>query len=239
MTEFVARWYPHLLLGALCVGLAASNVTRPGLLLAAVVAAAAGIAAAARPGLRVPGLAVALLTAGWCWGGLRLDALDESVLRAHVGENARAVVVVTGPPRRGVFTLRIPAEVRRFRRLAVEEPVLLLLPLGRAPPQGAILELTGRLEPPRSEDSGFDERAWLRRQGIAVVLDGSRWRQVGRRGGLGGLADQLRSHLEQTIAPGLTGERRAVLAGVLLGADEGLSQELRDAFRASGLYHLL
>ncbi|MGH3028200.1 MAG: ComEC/Rec2 family competence protein, partial [Gaiellaceae bacterium] len=33
--------------------------------------------------------------------------------------------------------------------------------------------------------------------------------------------------------------RRAVLAGVVLGEDEGLDQELRDQFRASGLYHLL
>jgi predicted membrane metal-binding protein len=41
------------------------------------------------------------------------------------------------------------------------------------------------------------------------------------------------------MAPGLGGERRAVLAGVVLGEDEGLSDELRDSFRASGLYHLL
>jgi competence protein ComEC len=35
------------------------------------------------------------------------------------------------------------------------------------------------------------------------------------------------------------GERRAVIAGVVLGDDEGLELELRDRFRASGLYHLL
>ena len=38
---------------------------------------------------------------------------------------------------------------------------------------------------------------------------------------------------------GSGGERRAVVAGVVLGEDEGLDQELRDDFRASGLYHLL
>jgi competence protein ComEC len=72
-----------------------------------------------------------------------------------------------------------------------------------------------------------------------VVLDGKVWRQVGRRGGFGGVADRLRRHIERTLAPGVGGERGAVLAGVVLGADEGLSPELRDAFRASGLYHLL
>ena len=45
--------------------------------------------------------------------------------------------------------------------------------------------------------------------------------------------------LARTIAPGVTGERRAVVAGIVLGEDEGLSDELRDRFRASGLYHLL
>ncbi len=40
----------------------------------------------------------------------------------------------------------------------------------------------------------------------------------------------------ETVPPG---ERRAVLAGVVLGEDEGLEADLRDSFRASGLYHLL
>ena len=59
------------------------------------------------------------------------------------------------------------------------------------------------------------------------------------RGGIGGLADALRRRVDRSLAPGLDGERRAVVAGVVLGEDEGLDQELRDDFRASGLYHLL
>ena len=35
------------------------------------------------------------------------------------------------------FELRVPAQVRRFGRLRLREPVLLELPLGRSPPQGA------------------------------------------------------------------------------------------------------
>jgi competence protein ComEC len=41
------------------------------------------------------------------------------------------------------------------------------------------------------------------------------------------------------MAPGLDGERQAVVAGIVLGEDEGLEEGLRDSFRASGLYHLL
>jgi competence protein ComEC len=239
VSGLVLRWYPHLLLGSLCAGLAAANAVRLGPVLAVGAAAAALAAPVAAPSLRVPLLAAALLATGWWWASARLDALDESVLRAHVGEAARAVGVVTGPPRHGAFALRMPAEVRQFGRLRVREPVLLVLPLGRAPPQGAVLELIGKLKLPHASDAGFDERSWLRRQGVAVVLDGQHWRQVGRRGGLGMVADRLRGHIQQTMAPGIGGERGAVLAGVVLGADEGLSPELRDAFRASGLYHLL
>jgi predicted membrane metal-binding protein len=45
--------------------------------------------------------------------------------------------------------------------------------------------------------------------------------------------------LSAGMAPGLRGERRAVIAGIVLGEDEGLSEDLRADFRASGLYYLL
>jgi competence protein ComEC len=239
VSEVLLRWYPQLLLGSLCAGLAAANAVRPGVVLAIFAGLAAVGAVVVRPAIRVPFLAAALVAAGWCWGAARLDDLDQSALLPHVGETARAVAVVTAPPRHGMYAIRVPADVRRFSGLRVRERVLLELPLGRAPPQGAILELIGSLQLPPTSDSGSDERGWLRRQGIAVVLDGKVWRQVGRRGGFGGVGDRLRRHIERTLAPGVGGERGAVLAGVVLGADEGLSPELRDAFRASGLYHLL
>jgi competence protein ComEC len=49
----------------------------------------------------------------------------------------------------------------------------------------------------------------------------------------------LRGDLARSIAARLTGERRAVLEGIVLGDDEALTDETRDDFRASGLYHLL
>src|SRR5439155_23982736 len=45
--------------------------------------------------------------------------------------------------------------------------------------------------------------------------------------------------LRRASAPGLTGERRAVLEGVVLGDDAGLGEGLKTSFRRSGLYHLL
>lgn len=240
MKDLRERFPHHGLLAALCVGIAAANAVRAPL--AALGLAAVGLAGAVAlvaPERRLGLLALALALAGWWWGSARLDALDRSVLRADVGRAEQALVVVTGPSRRGRFALRAPGLVTRFGRLRPHESVLLELPLGRSPPQGAELEALGVLALPRPPLHGFDERAWLRRHGVHVVLRVDRWRAVGRRGGLGGVADRLRSRLATSVATGLHGERRAVLEGVILGDDQGLSDGLRQRFRASGLYHLL
>ena len=102
-----------------------------------------------------------------------------------------------------------------------------------------MLELTATLVAPRGPDDGFDERTWLRRHGVHVVVRGRDWRVVGHRGGLSGFADRVRGSIDTAIASGTSGERRAVLLGIVLGEDEGLTDALRDDFRASGLYHLL
>ena len=184
-------------------------------------------------------LTLALALGGWLWGSARLDSLDRSPLAARVGTAERTRVVVTATPRRGRFEVRTTGVVLRFGALQPHEPVLLRLPLGRAPPQGAILDAIGELLPPRPDKNGFDERAWLRRHGIHAVLRVDVWRIVGRRGGIGGIGDRLRVWLAHSVARGLHGERAAVLKGVVLGDDGGLSDELRQRFRASGLYHLL
>jgi competence protein ComEC len=231
---------PHVFLAAFCSGLALANAARP-----AETVAIAGMLAAAGAALLVRGPAVrvavcaGLLIAGWWWGGARLDALDRSVLATKIGQAGRFTLAVTGPARRSAFSVRVPAEARRFGHQELREPVLLQLPPARSPPQGVLIEVIGELRAPRGPEDGFDERAWLRLRGVHVVVRAERWRVVGRRGGLAGVADRLRARLARSMAPGLTGERRAVLAGIVLGEDEGLSEELRDSFRASGLYHLL
>ena len=228
----------HAACAALCLGLALPNLARasPPFLLLAVLAIVT-TAALARDYRFV--VAALLLVGGWCWGSLRLEAIDRSPLSSRIGTAERTRVVVTAEPRRGRFDIRAAALVVRFGSLHVHEPVLLRLPLQRAPPQGAILAGVGQLAPPRPASNGFDERAWLRRHGIHVLLRLDTWRVVGRRGGLGGVADRLRAWLAGSVARGLHGERAAVLEGVVLGDDGGLSDALRQRFRASGLYHLL
>jgi competence protein ComEC len=238
----VLHW-PALLAGSACAGLALANAIPAG-----AEAALAGLAVAALALLvlegprRTAALALALAAAGLWWGSLRLDALSASVLAAEVGTSGDAELVTTGPARRTSWAARIPAEVRAFRGRRLRERVLLVIPVGRSPPpRGAVLEAHARVTEPRSPAGrgGFDEHAWLARQGVHVVLRATTWRQVGARGGLPGVGDRLRDRVEEAAGLGTDGSRRAVVLGVVLGEDEGLSAPLQERFQASGLYHLL
>jgi competence protein ComEC len=239
---WTARVLPaHLAVAGAAAGLAFANAARlgTGVAVAALGAlAATGVVGGSRRAVLAAAV-LAILVGGWVWGSHRLVALDRSPLSSDVDRSGDALVEVTGPARHGLFAIRIPGRIRSFERAAVDERVELELPPGRAPPQGAYVDALVVIRAPKGPSNGFDERTWLRWQGIHVVLHVDRWRIVGRRGGLGGLADRLRRWLERASAPGLRGERRAVVEGVLLGDDDALSPSLKNAFRRSGLYHLL
>jgi len=232
----VTRVLPaHVVLLACLAGLALSDGVRARGTTAAVVGAfLCSAAAASVPGAwsRVAVAAAVVGAAAWWWGSGRLDALDRSELASRVGTAGRFVVVTTAEARRGRFEQRQPVRVDGER-------VQLELPLGRAPPQGARLSVLARVQAPRGPAHGFDERTWLRRQGVHVVLRVDGWRTIGRRGGIGGVSDRLRRWLRRASGGRLAGERRAVVEGVLLGDDAGLSDDLKQAFRRAGVYHLL
>ena len=185
---------------------------------------------------------LAFVIAGWWWGSARLSAIDASVLTRDIGASVPLRAEVTGPARGSAYTLRIPVRVREAEGEAVDEAAQLELPADAPPPrQGAIVELVAGVRAPKGpeEEGGFDEASYLHRRGMHVVLRADRYAIVGRRGGVGGVADRIRAMLATSISPGLEGERKALVAAVVLGEDEGLTAELRDRFRTSGLYHLL
>jgi competence protein ComEC len=221
-------------------------VRRDGLTLT-VAAIAAGLAlAVVAPFAMLPALAVAIVVTcvearlalacllaacGWWWGTQRLHMLDRSALAAEAGRAGVVVARTVEPPRRGRFDVRVQAVVLRWQGERLRERVLLKLPASRAPPQGATIATLATVRPPADY-----ERTWLRRHGVHVVLRASSVRVLRVRGRL---ADRLHAWLGRASTPGLTGERRAVLEGVVLGEDGGLSDALKQRFRASGLYHLL
>ncbi|HSB39723.1 MAG TPA: ComEC/Rec2 family competence protein [Gaiellaceae bacterium] len=231
---------PHRYAAALCLGLASANLARGSSVVALGAATLVMLTAvAATAERRALALVGALVLVGWWWGSARLQALDRSELSTRVETSERTILTVTAPPHRSRFQIRMTAQVRQFGRLSFREAVLLELPLGRAPPQGALIETVATVRLPRPAKNGFDEAAWLRRRGVHVVLHADRWRLLGHRGGVGGIADHLRAALARSIAPGLRGDRRGILEGVVLGDEQSLPPGLRQDFRTSGLYHLL
>lgn len=224
---------------AVVAGLSLANGVRPhgGWVLLAAVTPAAALASPV--GARLAFVAALAGSLAWCWGGWRLDALDRSELVADIGRAGDLVVVTTAEARPGAFSERQLGRAESFEERRLDERVELELPLGRAPPQGARLRVLARIAAPRGPSHGFDERTWLRRQGIHVVLHVDRIEVIGRRGGLGGVGDRLRRWLARASTPGLAGQRRALVVGIVLGDDTGLSDGVRQAFRRSGLYHLL
>jgi competence protein ComEC len=232
---------PHAFVGALCLGFALANVARPALsptLGAAVLLGSLGLAASEHRS-RLALATAAVLLCAWGWGSLRLAQLDRSALASLIGTAERAVVEVEEPPRSGSFDQRMRAVVLHWGTLRLHEPVLLQLPLGRAPPEGARLELVGELRAPPGPSNGFDEAKWLRRQGIHAVLRGQAWRIVGRRGGIPGVGDRVGRWLARDTVPGLQGERRDVIEAIVLGRSSEVDESLLADFRATGLYHCL
>jgi competence protein ComEC len=232
---------PHALVGALCAGFALANLARlsvvAGLGASGVLV---GLAlAAADPRLRMALMAAAILVGAWGWGSIRLAALDRSVLASRIGTAEHAVVEVEEPPKADSFDQRMKGLVLRWGTLRLHEPVLLELPLGRAPPQGARLRSVGLLKAPPGPSGGFDEAKWLRRQGIHAVLEGQSWRIVDRRGGISGVGDRVGRWLSGDTTPGLQGERRDVIEAIVLGRSSELDRGLLADFRATGLYHCL
>ena len=107
-------------------------------------------------------------------------------------------------------------------------------PATRAPPQGARLSVLG-IAAARRPDLRARVAAPSRRPRRAARVDAGAVAPAARRR----RRPPARAGSRARRRPVSTGERRAVLEGVVLGEDGGLSDSLRQRFRASGLYHLL
>ena len=233
---------PHALVAALCLGLAAverraaavARRSRPAR--SAWPAVAAGVQSA-RP---YAVFAAALACAGWWWGSVRLAALDRSVLagcgrhggtRPARGDGSGAAEPLPAARAGPRSALRRASTCAR-RRCSSCRRVARRRRARSCPPSSPSSSRAGPTTASTSEP-GCDARAST--SSCAPTAGAS----SAARGGSRRLADRLRAHVERSLARGASGERGAVLAGVVLGDDQAVAQTLRDRFRASGLYHLL
>lgn len=255
----------HILLGAYVAGLVAALAWRPSplALLGGALAAAAALLVARRAlAVAAPGRSAAVVVvlaglftlAGVAVGGARLTDLQRSALNACVGDRVTLAATLVDLPELRDDRLSLPLRVDAVDGRAVDEPAHLSLRVeeGEAPDldqcgpltEGALVVVDGALVedlPPPPDDGGFDYGRYLRRRGEHVTLEGryADLRLVGRRGGVLGLIDALRRASRDHLAAGLHSPVREVLQGMVLGDDERLDPALIDAFRRSGLLHIL
>ena len=170
--------------------------------------------------------AVAVL-AGVAVGDVRVAALEHSPLTAEVGRSVSEQVVVQEAPRRSPYGgWSALVELR-------DEPVLLRVADttdGALPGVGSVLAVAGGLRAPSSFAASVHAHAELR-AGQATV--------VGTRGGVNGVLDGVRTRAESALDRGLPPAAAGLLRGMVLGQDDALPEETRDAFRAAGLSHLV
>ena len=160
-------------------------------------------------------------------------------MSAEIGRAAVARVTVTGPARRTQFALRVPGRIDRFGDRDVREPVLLQLPVGP-------LAASGR-DPraPRAGGRAAVRQGRVRRAHLAPASRRPRGpagtRSRGRRSPGRPRRDRRPAPVCDRHRARVGRLRRAACRAARDRArgGRGLDEDLRDAFRASGLYHLL
>ncbi len=113
---------------------------------------------------------------------------------------------------------------------------------------GDLVTLTGRLiRPPRAGNpEDFDYRDWLRSQGIEALFRVRRLAAIESGGSAPTLGDQLTNWRERLrdraigrLQSGLSSRQASVAEALLLGTRARMPSDVRDAFLASGMLHML
>ncbi len=180
-------------------------------------------------------------------GGLR-HAYDQTAGRGSLsvweGERIALVGTVVGEPqvRPGgsiayILAAEQVGEVPTGGRVQVTQRA------GRAPGYGERVALKGRLDRPDGPRTpgGFDEAAYLGRQGVFLTLDARSAESMGpgRLDPLRRAAVAVRIRLERVLREALPKREAALMAGLLFGSRSDLPADIKESFRAAGVFHLL
>lgn len=174
-------------------------------------------------------LAAACAAAGLIGGAARLRAIDRGAYDGSPGSRVAVHGFVASVPRRTRGLVRVQVETVRGRLLLeAHEPVPEL-------PIGAEVRARGTIAAPPPWYRGY-----LRRQGVGRILRTDEIDLTGqRRGGLAGRIDALRLRAERALGRGMPDREAALARGFVLGEDDRIDPKTAEAFRRSGLAHLL
>jgi len=168
--------------------------------------------------------------------------------------NERGAVELTGivdaPPELHGDSLSLTVRVESLTPLSsdsapvspdeVRGRILLQVPAGSAYTYGDLLLVRGNLETP-SEGSAFSYRAYLFHQGIYSSAQFAQVRVLAHEQGspLRAAIYRLREHSLQVLRQIFPEPESALLRGILLGDESGLSPELEGAYALTGTAHII
>lgn len=183
-------------------------------------------------------------------GGLRYALAGPYITSGHVAYynsddfvTLDGVVVASPEPRERSTMLRVRAE-----RLTLEDDVPIDV-RGRVLVQAVGIEgvrygdpvrIIGRLETP-PEDDDFSYQDYLARQDVYSLIRFGSVEATGERRGffiMRALSD-FRAHAQETIVQLLPDPEATLLSGILLGIEYGIDPQVREAFHATGLTHVI
>jgi competence protein ComEC len=174
-------------------------------------------------------LAVGAAALGLAIGSARIEAIDAGALDLESGREITATGFVSGVPDRSQGQVSVAIETSAGRLLArAPEPVAELAPGSGVRARGTI------------RDPGDWEGSRLELRGIRDVLATAAIEpHGGRRGGLWGALDTIRSRAEAALGRGTPESSANLLRGFVLGQDDRIDAATVDDFKGSGLAHLL
>lgn len=184
------------------------------------------------------------------FGGARTVLAQPTLGPDHIANyNDGDYVTVTGlvvdepDVRDSYINLRVAAETVRLEsgsETAVSGLILVRAPRFPVIDYGTVVEVNGRLETP-PDDPDFSYRDYLARQGIHSLVSRPRLTVVaeGQGSAIKHAIFAFKARAQATISHILPDPQASLLAGILLGNDNGLPPALADDFRLTGLTHII
>lgn len=228
---------------AFAVGVAVAEWLRPHPVVALAALLACGLWAA----LGRRQITLALLLAVAAFGTLRyayVQTAGRGDLSVWLGQKVTLVGTVTGEPElRKPSGVGYAVDVERVEGHPASGRLYITQMGGTAPGFGERVEVQGSLKLPEGAPTpgGFDRAEYLARQGIHLVMDtgGAQRLGPGAVNPLQRAAVAVRIRLEGVLKAALPPRDAGLMAGLLFGSRTDLPDDIKEAFRASGVFHLL
>ena len=162
-------------------------------------------------------------------------------LVAYRGAAVTMEGIVDSPPDPGELSVRYVVRATSLGSGApIDGKVIAYLPQDVRLRYGEVVRLRGEIEVPEARGD-FDYAQFLLERGVVGVLYRPRLERTGERAGpwwrlrLSDLRDGVTSALNRSLPE----PEASLAAGVLLGRDEGMPEEVQERFRDAGLAHLV